>query len=40
VTIKDFETFGNDLWTEVVPVGDVPELTDAFAPTDSLINVN
>ncbi len=40
VTIGGFETFGRDLWTEVVPVGDVPELTDAHAPTDSLINVN
>lgn len=40
VTIDGFETFGEDLYTEIVPVADVPELTDAFAPTDSLIQVN
>ncbi|KAF0209379.1 MAG: fused MFS/spermidine synthase [Actinomycetota bacterium] len=40
VSIGGFENFGRDLWTDVVPVGDVPELTDEFAPTDSLINVN
>ncbi|MHB8966491.1 MAG: spermidine synthase, partial [Coriobacteriia bacterium] len=40
VTIEGFETYGNDLYTEIVPVADVPELTDAFAPTDSLIEVN
>lgn len=40
VQIPGFETYGQDLWTEVVPVADVPELSDAFAPTDSLINVN
>jgi len=40
VTIGGFEQFGLDLWTDVVPVADVPELTDAHAPTDSLINVN
>ncbi|PKQ19695.1 MAG: spermine synthase [Actinobacteria bacterium HGW-Actinobacteria-6] len=40
VQIPGFEAYGRDLWTEIVPVADVPELTDAFAPTDSLINVN
>jgi spermidine synthase len=40
VQIPGFEEYGQDLWTEVVPVADVPELSDAFAPTDSLINVN
>ena len=40
VTINDFETFGDDLYTAIIPLVDVPLLTDEFAPTDSLINVN
>lgn len=40
VQIPGFEEYGRDLWTGVVPVADVPELSDAFAPTDSLINVD
>lgn len=40
VQIPGFEDYGRDLWTELVPVSDVPVITDAFAPTDSLINVN
>ncbi|MDZ4654995.1 MAG: fused MFS/spermidine synthase [Coriobacteriia bacterium] len=40
VKIDDFETFAADLYTGIVPLADVPKLTDEFAPTDSLINVN
>jgi len=40
VTIRGFESFGNDLYTDVIPLADVPNLTDEFAPTDSLIHVN
>ncbi|MCE5202931.1 MAG: fused MFS/spermidine synthase [Actinomycetia bacterium] len=40
VTVDGFETFGRDLYTRVIPVADVPVLTDAFAPTDSLIQVD
>lgn len=40
VSIDGFERFGDDLYTEIVPVADVPLLTDEFAPTDSLIDVN
>jgi spermidine synthase len=39
VTIDGFEDFGDDLYAEVVRVGDVPLLTDSHAPTDSLIEV-
>ena len=39
VTIAGFESFGDDLYTQVVRVGDVPLLTDSHAPTDSLIQV-
>jgi spermidine synthase len=40
VKIAGFEAFGDDLYTGIVPVADVPNLTDEFAPTDSLIEVN
>ena len=40
VTVPGFETFGKDLYRGVVEMGDVPKLTDAYAPTDSLISVN
>ncbi|MBN2404077.1 MAG: fused MFS/spermidine synthase [Coriobacteriia bacterium] len=40
VTIEGFKTFGQDLYTAVIPLGDVPKLTDGYAPTDSLIHVN
>ncbi|MDP2181860.1 MAG: fused MFS/spermidine synthase [Actinomycetota bacterium] len=40
VSIGGFDRFGEDLYTEIVPVADVPELTDSHAPTDSLITVN
>jgi hypothetical protein len=31
---------GADLYTGMVQLGDVPVMTDAYAPTDSLISVN
>ena len=39
VTIRDFEAMADDLYTQPVPVADVPLLTDAHAPVDSLIEV-
>jgi hypothetical protein len=39
VTISGFPEMGNDLYTTPVVLGDVPLLTDAYAPTDSLIQV-
>ncbi|MDH4139194.1 MAG: fused MFS/spermidine synthase, partial [Coriobacteriia bacterium] len=39
VTIDGFDEFAEDLYTQVVPVGDVPLLTDDYAPTDSLIEL-
>jgi spermidine synthase len=39
VTIRDFERFGEDLYTDVIRLADVPVLTDSHAPTDSLIEV-
>lgn len=39
VTVPEFDTFANDLYTDLVSVGDVPVLTDQHAPTDSLIEV-
>jgi spermidine synthase len=39
VSIEDFEGMAADLYTEPVPVADVPLLTDSHAPTDSLIEV-
>jgi len=40
VTISGFERFGDDLYESPVVTTDVPTLTDAHAPTDSLIQVN
>lgn len=40
VKVPGFATFGQDLYRGVVEMGDVPKLTDAYAPTDSLISVN
>ncbi len=39
VKLPEFPAFERDLWTGIVPMSDVPELTDAYAPTDSLIEV-
>jgi spermidine synthase len=39
VTIEGFPEMWYDLYTEPVPVADVPLLTDSHAPTDSLIRV-
>lgn len=39
VTIDGFPQFAEDLYTEPIPVADVPVLTDSHAPTDSLIEV-
>jgi len=39
VTIDGFAEMADDLYTEPVPVADVPLLTDSHAPTDSLIQV-
>jgi hypothetical protein len=39
VKVPGFATFGRDLYRGVVEMGDVPKLTDAYAPTDSLISV-
>jgi spermidine synthase len=38
--VPGFSTMGADLYTKIVPVGDVPLLTDAYAPTDSLIQLD
>lgn len=40
VTVNGFEQFGADLYDAPVVTKDVPTLTDAHAPTDSLIEVN
>ena len=40
VTVSGFEEFGRDLYEGPVTTDDVPLLTDAHAPTDSLIRVN
>ncbi len=40
VSVPGFATFGRDLYTGTVEMADVPELTDAHAPVDSLIPVN
>lgn len=37
--VPGLSEMGRDLYTRLVPVGDVPLLTDAYAPTDSLIEV-
>ena len=39
VSVPGFDEMGDDLYTKLVPVADVPELSDAFAPVDSLIKV-
>ncbi|MHB1451821.1 MAG: spermidine synthase [Coriobacteriia bacterium] len=39
VSIEGFAGMADDLYTAVVPVADVPLLTDANAPVDSLIDV-
>jgi spermidine synthase len=39
VKVADFPQFSADLYSGMVPFGDVPVMTDAYAPTDSLINV-
>jgi hypothetical protein len=39
VKVAGFRTFGADLYSKPVPVTDAPVLTDAYAPTDSLIDV-
>jgi spermidine synthase len=40
VTIDGFPSFLDDLYTGSIDVSDVPLLTDAYAPVDSLIEVN
>lgn len=40
VTVPGFERFGERLHTGLVEQADVPLLTDAYAPTDSLIRVD
>lgn len=40
VTVAGFDRFGRDLYTGIVPVADVPLLTDARAPVDSLVSVD
>ncbi len=40
VTVPGFAGFGRDLYTGTVELADVPKLTDAHAPVDSLIPVN
>ncbi|HZL03862.1 MAG TPA: fused MFS/spermidine synthase, partial [Coriobacteriia bacterium] len=39
VSVPGFAQMTDDLYTKLVPVADVPELSDAFAPVDSLIKV-
>lgn len=39
VSVAGFDTMAADLYTRPVPVADVPLLTDAHAPVDSLIRV-
>ncbi len=40
VSIEGFDRFGERLYRDLIPLGDVPVLTDAHAPTDSLIRLN
>ena len=40
VSVPGFEKYGDDLYTDVVRMADVPQLTDAHAPTDSLIEID
>ncbi len=39
VSIQGFDSYVDDLYTQLIPLADVPVLTDAHAPTDSLIEV-
>jgi len=39
VKLEGFSVFSADLYDGIVPLGDVPIMTDAYAPTDSLIDV-
>jgi hypothetical protein len=39
VTIEGFDGFGEDLYTGIIEAAGVPILTDRFAPTDSLIQL-
>ncbi len=40
VSVRGFADFGADLYTRPVPVADVPDLSDRFAPVDSVIRVD
>lgn len=40
VSVPGFETFGADLYTKPVPTADVPDISDRYAPVDSLIRVD
>jgi hypothetical protein len=40
VTVSGFERFGEDLHVAPIVTTDVPVLTDAHAPTDSLIRID
>ena len=40
VSIPGFQKFGEDLYTGVVRMADVPALTDEHAPTDALIQID
>jgi spermidine synthase len=39
VKVAEFESFARDLYPGMIPLADVPILTDEYAPTDSLIQV-
>ncbi len=39
VTLAEFPSYAQDLYEGIVPLADVPVMTDAYAPTDSLIEV-
>ncbi len=39
VSVEGFESMGADMYRSVVPMADVPILTDSHAPTDALIEV-
>ena len=39
VTVDGFPEFARDLYPGLIPLADVPLMTDAYAPTDSLIQV-
>ncbi len=38
--VHGFAKMGSDLYTRMVELGDVPVMTDAYAPTDSLISLD